>query len=492
MRLRISKRNKNNDLPATEVRVPGIDDTAITNTEKEILTSLANDYPKYYNDFEWYPDENLVDVLEEIFNDDLSEDKNTLVLGRPGWGKTEAIQTLAEKLGIKYHVIQLATSQPEDIAGIPKVNNINGAGATDMLSGYKDWLDKSAKDKKDIEENINKSFSTVSYAPPDWMKKTLIDGALYGKKSIWFFDEINLADTRVISAAFKTINEKVIPSTNISLVPYVFLIAAGNFSSDNPDVQTLSEPAMDRFPNKIAIVEDWNSGLKAALASWKRKKPGLNNKIVAIVDKIMTDPGLRDLVESINDLRAAERMNSNAQQNAVQWKNLSPRWFTQKVIPGIYKAVNAYYDSNPKDPTLIGKVFKGAGKISGISMPNDLATYLIQKIENIENIDAPTTNGTATGRELELLKEAAKLGNSWVIEGQIPKTMTPSKKNQFLGTSEDIEEDLKTILDALQILPEFTDLVPASWEAVSTAIRPTLKALVAEGAPRHDVKGGGN
>lgn len=488
MRLRVSKRNKNNDLPATEVRVPELDDTAITNTEKEILTSLANDYPKFYNDFEWYPDENLVDVLEEIFNDDLSEDKNTLVLGRPGWGKTDSVKTLAERLGINYVTIQLATSQPEDIGGIPKINQINSAADPDMFSGYKDWLGLSAEDREKIEKNITKSFSTVSSAPQAWMIKTLIAGAIRGKKTIWFFDEINLADPRVISAAFKTINEMVIPDTNISLVPYVFLIAAGNFSSDNKDVQTLSEPAMERFPYKIAIVEDWDTGLKAALDSWRKKKVGLDDDIVAIVEKIMMDSGLRDLVKSINELRSAERMNPKAQQNAVQWKNLSPRWFTQKVISGIYKAVDAYSSSSPKDPTLISKVFKGGGKISGISMPNDLATYLIKKIEEIENTGAFTTNGTVTGQMLELLKEAGELGNSWVTEGQIPKTMTPSKKNQYLGTAEDIEEDLKSIIDVLKTLPKFKEMSPEAWSAVANTIRPHLQKLMEIGSKRRDIK----
>lgn len=467
MRLRISKRDKNNDLPVTEERLP--DRTGkLRAVEKQILESLYNDYPNVYDQFNWFPESNIVDVFKGILTRRDITTTSTLVLGRPGWGKTESMDTLAKDLGCTYHTIMLSHLQPEDIAGIPRIKNINSG--TDLSSIPYDWERLPNNEKSDIKE-IVRSSPSVTFSPQDWMKKTFED-AIEGKKTIWFFDEINTAKEATITAAFEVIRAKVISGTNnISLKNYVYVIAAGNFSSDNDEVKILSQPAMDRFPNKIAIAEDWNSGLKAAYKSWSDKNSGLDATIVAIVDTIIKDPTFKKLIETNNDLVASAQMGGT--KLVGREFVISPRWLTTVVIGGIYEAAKAYYYSPSKDPAIISDIFEGVGSNIGYNLPNALLEYFMKKIPNVS---APTANGTAVGNLLERIDEASDMAEKWVKGQSIPKNVSPNGIRRLLGVSSaDVETDIESTIAALKTLPDFKEITHEGWDAVANKIRPLLQ-----------------
>ena len=151
------------------------------------------------------------------------------IWGAPGIGKTEILHQVARKLNILVQEWHLATIEPTDFRGIPKVENII----------------KGSVDPKDER--------TVSKLPAIFPTS---DGN--GKGGIMFFDEMNRAPGMVLGAALAlALSGK---HGEYKLPPRWIVIAAGNRPEDITTVQLEDDVILwNRFAhvNFTPSVDDW-------------------------------------------------------------------------------------------------------------------------------------------------------------------------------------------------------------------------------------------
>lgn len=152
------------------------------------------------------------------------------IWGAPGIGKTEILQQVANELGADVIEFHLATIEPTDFRGVPKI---------EMLPGGKGPEDE----------------RTVSKIPAVFPT----DNGINDKGGIMFFDELNRAKQMVLSAALPLalngrIGEYVLPDKWI-------VVAAGNRPEDlGGAIATSVEPALaNRFAhvNYAPTLDNW-------------------------------------------------------------------------------------------------------------------------------------------------------------------------------------------------------------------------------------------
>lgn len=170
------------------------------------------------------------------------------VWGAPGIGKTEILKQVADKLDIIVIEFHLATIEPTDFRGVPKVENMLGS-------------------------NDPKDERTVSKIPAVFPT----DNGPNDKGGIMFFDELNRAKQMVLSAALPlalngAVGDYELPSKWI-------IVAAGNRPEDlGGAVATAMEPALaNRFKhvNYTPTLESW--------IGWAMKKTYINPDLIGFL-----------------------------------------------------------------------------------------------------------------------------------------------------------------------------------------------------------------
>ena len=168
------------------------------------------------------------------------------IWGAPGIGKTEILHQVANKLDILVQEWHLATIEPTDFRGVPKVENVLGSD-----------------DPKDER--------TVSKLPAIFPTS---DGN--GKGGIMFFDELNRAPEMVLSASLAlALSGK---HGDYQLPPRWIVIAAGNRPGDISSVDLTDDIILwNRFAhvNYAPAIEDW--------VQWAMDKKHINPDLIAFL-----------------------------------------------------------------------------------------------------------------------------------------------------------------------------------------------------------------
>jgi hypothetical protein len=162
--------------------------------------------------------------------------------GRPGIGKTEIVQTLAEKTGSMLFDLRLTTIEPQDLRGLP----------------YYD----------------HDSRKTVWYPPED-----LPDDP--ARPAILFLDELTAAAPSLQPTVYGLLQERRIGRH--VLPPSCFIVAAGNAVEDGAIAYEMGTALSDRLIhlNVKADARDWldryavPGGLDPAVITFIRKRPDM-------------------------------------------------------------------------------------------------------------------------------------------------------------------------------------------------------------------------
>jgi hypothetical protein len=170
------------------------------------------------------------------------------IWGAPGIGKTEILHQLAKELEVAVLEWHLATIEPTDFRGIPKVENIKGSN-----------------DPRD-ERTVSKLPSIFPTSDGD-----------NGKGGIMFFDELNRAPEMVLSASLAlALGGK---HGEYELPPRWIIMAAGNRPDDIPG-RLQDDPILwNRFShvNYVPDLEEWFDYIS--------KLPHINPDLVEFIKK---------------------------------------------------------------------------------------------------------------------------------------------------------------------------------------------------------------
>jgi len=198
----------------------------------------------------------LGEIITDIYNMNLdrveegrkrTKNDALFIWGAPGIGKTEILNQVADKLGCVVIEFHLATIEPTDFRGVPKVENIKGSD-------------------NPLDER------TVSKIPAIFPT----DDGLNNTGGIMFFDELNRAKQMVLSAALPlALNGKV---GTYELPPRWIVVAAGNRPEDIGGVATAIEPALG---NRFAHVN--YSPTLPSWIDWAIKKKDINPDLIAFL-----------------------------------------------------------------------------------------------------------------------------------------------------------------------------------------------------------------
>lgn len=161
--------------------------------------------------------------------------------GRPGVGKTELVQTLADRIGARLHDLRLTTIEPQDLRGLP----------------YYDHA----------------SERTVWYRPEDLPDTD--------EPAILFLDELTAAPPSLQPTVYGLLQERRVGRHR--LPPGVMIVAAGNQIGDGAIAHDLGSALSDRLIHMIvhANAEDWlanyaiPAGIHPAVAAFIRTRPDL-------------------------------------------------------------------------------------------------------------------------------------------------------------------------------------------------------------------------
>ncbi len=161
--------------------------------------------------------------------------------GRPGVGKTELVQTLAERIGAQLYDLRLTTIEPQDLRGLP-------------------YYDHAAA-------------KTVWYRPED-----LPDSET---PAILFLDELTAAAPSLQPTVYGLLQERRVGRHR--LPQGVMIVAAGNRVEDGAIAYDMGSALSDRLIHMIvqASAEDWlanyaiPAGIHPAVAAFLRTRPDL-------------------------------------------------------------------------------------------------------------------------------------------------------------------------------------------------------------------------
>jgi len=198
--------------------------------------------------------------------------KPILLLSRSGWGKTQLVEQFAASKGYSEKdgtLIEITLSGwlPEDFRGLPVLKQ------------------SALKGKKQTE-----------FAVPDFVVQIASNP---NKKYMIFLDEINRASHEVQTIIFNMAQKSKIGDIQVD---NIYLIAAANEKSEDPYVNELSTPLMNRFA--VIRMEENPEDAKAYLT--KKFKNKINSEILDFVMSlpIRTDP--RSLEGALDDIDDAE------------------------------------------------------------------------------------------------------------------------------------------------------------------------------------------
>lgn len=170
---------------------------------------------------------------KQLIINHIKADIPLLITGKSGWGKTAIINEVAKELGMPIYDLPLSQIPAEDIMGIP-----------DRADGY------------------------FKYLMPEWAHNILESG----KTTILFLDEITQASVSVLHACFRLVNERVVAGHKLP----IRVIAATNYSEENPELTELMEPLLRRFSRC-----EWDHNVQQAMSYLKIKDRGYNTALVA-------------------------------------------------------------------------------------------------------------------------------------------------------------------------------------------------------------------
>lgn len=246
-----------------------------------------------------------------------------LVLGKPGVGKTEIIKQAAFLAGMYPLNLSLSHKIDEDMGGIPYLSTYNSSDAERRYTVIRMIKDKKVdsilKAKYDEEKKTNPTISfnnfkannitriskevadpteeeiqealhtykevkmSITNAVPLWVIDIINRYNENKQQTVLFLDEINHATAGVLNSAFTLIQERRFGDNALyDLSKMIFIVAAGNFATDNPDVTPFSRPLADRFSVIIYFappVEESFIYVKNSIDS--TKNPGVAKLITA-------------------------------------------------------------------------------------------------------------------------------------------------------------------------------------------------------------------
>lgn len=162
--------------------------------------------------------------------------------GRPGVGKTELVQTLADEIGAQLFDLRLTTIEPQDLRGLPYFDHEKGR--------------------------------TVWYRPED-----LPDDP--ARPAILFLDELTAAAPSVQPTVYGLLQERRVGRHR--LPSSVLIVAAGNTVEDGAIAYEMGTALSDRLVHMIvqASAEDWlqnyavGAGIHPSVAAFIRTRPDL-------------------------------------------------------------------------------------------------------------------------------------------------------------------------------------------------------------------------
>ena len=185
------------------------------------------------------------------------------VYGAPGIGKTEIVNAVGKKMGMKVYTFIASTMDPSDVRGIPMPNK---------QKGYADWFPP-----KEFVHDENK------------------------EPAIYFFDELNMATQEVRAAFYQLILSGKLGDIDIS---NSLRVGAGNQRLLVPEVRGawLGTPLATRF-NIYWMLPDLSSWLNYAKAM-HNGKPRVNPVILDFITdkKIAAEQGLSQLFYCVNSV----------------------------------------------------------------------------------------------------------------------------------------------------------------------------------------------
>ncbi|MCM1322807.1 MAG: hypothetical protein NC218_01340 [Acetobacter sp.] len=223
-----------------------------------------------------------------------------MIFGTFGTGKTQVIHQAARKLGYDVITESTATKLPEDFGGIPmpltvKKDQVQQRAAvasairSEKLSAAVDAeMEKSGKNymsPKIARQTIAKRLAPTiqvddaeidarmgefsderieqRVSAPDWVFKVIDNYVIHGKRTVLFFDEINQGQSGTLNTLFDLVQHKRFGNRDeYSFKDAVIFAAAGNFPRDNPSVQPISLPLLDRFKYIIYYGGDWGRSIE--------------------------------------------------------------------------------------------------------------------------------------------------------------------------------------------------------------------------------------
>lgn len=236
------------------------------------------------------------EMLKDIIYNNFEDERNVLIFGTMGSGKTQMVRQCAEQCGMHLEEITVSTKLPEDFGGVPLTlkrdladDDFRGVVA-DRL--YEEKLDIAVDDelKKHPEYGVSavarrmlrrRLASTIDVtddevtanlgrfadkrerleqrtSAPEWVWNIIDNYTKKKQKTVLFLDEINQGRPDVLNTLFQLILDKRFGSEDkYSFRDAVVFAAAGNFPRENPDVSPLSQPLMNRFNTIVIYRTHW-------------------------------------------------------------------------------------------------------------------------------------------------------------------------------------------------------------------------------------------
>lgn len=194
--------------------------------------------------------------------------------GPPGIGKSQIIAQIAKNLGYNFVDIRLSQMDPTDLRGIPyPTKDLEFAAAEKQLvdailktEAQLQQIERDAGDgtlevnvdealRKSVTEAVTKavldasSQSAMAWSPPTFYERDA------GKKTLYFFDEMNAAAQSIQAAAYQIVLDRKIGEYKLGPDDVVF--AAGNRETDKGATFKMPTPLMNRFVH-LEMVHDFD------------------------------------------------------------------------------------------------------------------------------------------------------------------------------------------------------------------------------------------
>ncbi len=226
--------------------------------------------------------------------------KPIIMFGSFGMGKTQIINQVARSLGYRLETLSTSTKLPEDFGGIPLTlevdmtdeqyrgfiaQTIRSEKLDAAIDVELDKLNRPLTSKKIYRESLAKKLMPTikvtedeitariksfpkkrleqRMSAPQWVFDAMDAWAVKRQKTVLFFDEINHADQKTLCTLFDLVQAKRFGNrSEYSFNDAVIFAAAGNFTKDNPYIEPLSQPLIDRFKYILYYPGDWGASVQ--------------------------------------------------------------------------------------------------------------------------------------------------------------------------------------------------------------------------------------